>query len=86
VEPKLSMMLIKWNVSSPYLCPYGQADRKESRWGCGYRIAEEANAILVMRTDRGSKFAPPERGAEFRVVLNYERVYRIFERSKANER
>ena len=49
-------------------------------------VAEEANADLVMRTDRGSKFAPPERGAEFRVVLNYERVYRIFERSKANER
>lgn len=43
------------------------------------------NADLVMRTDRGSKFAPPERGAEFRMVLNYERVYRIFERSKANE-
>ena len=34
---------------------------------------------------RGSKFAPPEKGAEFRRVLNYERVYRIFERSKANE-
>lgn len=77
--------MIKWNVSSPYFRPYGQADRKESRWKCGYRIAEEANADLVMRTDRGSKFAPPERGAEFRMVLNYERIYRIFERSKADE-
>ena len=27
---------------------------------------------------------PPERGADFRMVLNYERIYRIFERSKAN--
>lgn len=46
---------------------------------------EKANADPVMGTDRGSKFAPPEKGAEFRRVLNYERVYRIFERSKANE-
>ena len=77
-------MLIKWNTVSPYSCPYGQADRKGSRWECGYRIAEEANADPVMGTDRGSKFAPPERGADFRMVLNYERIYRIFERSKAN--
>lgn len=72
-------------MSSPYSRLQRQADRKGSRWECGQRIAEEANADLVMRTDRGSKFAPPERGAEFRMVLNYERVYRIFERSKANE-
>ena len=39
---------------------------------------EKANADPVMGTDRGSKFAPPEKGAEFRRVLNYERVYRIF--------
>ena len=72
-------------MSSPYSRLQRQVDRKGSRWECGERIAEDANADLVMRTDRGSKFAPPERGAEFRMVLNYERVYRIFERSKANE-
>lgn len=38
-----------------------------------------------MGCDRGSKFAPPERGADFCMVLNYERIYRIFERGKANE-
>ena len=58
---------------------------KDCGGSAGRRKMEKANADLVMRTDRGSKFAPPERGAEFRMVLNYERVYRIFERSKANE-
>ena len=33
---------------------------------------------LCNEVDRGSKFAPPERGADFRMVLNYERIYRIF--------
>ncbi|MEY8485094.1 hypothetical protein AALD74_25305 [Lachnospiraceae bacterium 48-21] len=35
---------------------------------------------------QGFKICPTRKGAEFRRVLNYERVYRIFERSKANER
>jgi len=48
-------------VSSPYSRLQRQADRKESRWECGYRIAEEANAGFVMKPDRGSRFALPER-------------------------
>ena len=36
-----------------------------------------------MGSDRGSKFAPSRKGADFHMVLNYERVYRIFSRSKA---
>ena len=54
--------MVKRNVPTPYFRPDGQADRKESRWKCGKRIAEEANADSVMGTDRGSRFAPPERG------------------------
>ena len=46
---------------------------------------EKANADPVMGTDRGSKFAPSRKGADFHKVLNYERICRIFARRKANE-
>jgi len=48
-------------------------------WDCG-----KSECHPVMGCDKGSKFALLERGADFRMVLNYERIYRIFERSKAN--
>ena len=48
-------------MSSPYSRLQRQADRKGSRWECGYRIAEEANAGFVMKPDKGSGFALPER-------------------------
>ena len=31
-----------------------------------------------MDSDRGSKFAPSRKGADFHMVLNYEKVFRIF--------
>ena len=46
---------------------------------------EKAKARPVMGLDRGSRFAPSRKGADFHMVLNYERVFRIFQRSKANE-
>ena len=54
-------------------------------WKCGEENVEKAKARPVMGLDRGSKFAPSQKGADFHMVLNYERVYRIFSRSKANE-
>jgi hypothetical protein len=39
-----------------------------------------------MGSDRGSKFALSRKGADFHMVLDYERIYRIFQqRRNANE-
>ena len=46
---------------------------------------EKANAGPVMGLDRGSRFALSRKGADFHMVLNYERICRIVTRRKANE-
>ena len=60
--PNLLFLSLKWNTVSPYPCPQGQANRKGSRWGCGYGMPEKANASASNRLDRGCKITPPERG------------------------
>ena len=47
-------------------------------WKCGEENVEKAKARPVMGLDRGSKFAPSRKGADFHMVLNYEKVFRIF--------
>lgn len=86
VEPKLSNMFLERNMVTPYFCLlHRQGNRKATRWKCGEENVEKAKARPVMGLDKGSKFAPSRKGADFHMVLNYERVYRIFSRSKANE-
>ena len=63
-----------------------QGNRKANCWRCGEEIVEKANAGPVMGLDRGSIFASSRKGADFHMVLDYERIYRIFlQRRKANE-
>ena len=76
-------MLIKWNTVSPYFCLLGRQTVRKAVGNAGMGLRKK-RMPLCNEVDRGSKFAPPERGADFRMVLNYERIYRIFERSKAN--
>ena len=86
VEPKLSILFLKRNTVTPYFrLPCRQGNRKATCWECGDEIVEKAKARPVMGLDRGSRFAPSRKGADFHMVLNYERVFRIFQRSKANE-
>ena len=86
MEPKLSYLFPERNMVTPYSCLLSrQGNRKATCWECGDEIVEKAKARPVMGLDRGSRFAPSRKGADFHMVLNYERVFRIFQRSKANE-
>lgn len=63
-----------------------QGNRKATCGGCGEEIVEKANAGPATGLDRGSKFALSRKGADFHMVLDYERIYRIFlQRRNANE-
>lgn len=64
------------SVFSPVI--HRQGNRKATCGGCGEEIVEKANARPVMGPDRGSKFALSRKGADFHMVLDYERIYRIF--------
>ena len=87
MEPKLSYLFPERNMVTPYLrLLIRQGNHKANCWRCGEEIVEKANARPVMGPDRGSKFALSRKGADFHMVLNYERIYRIFpQRGKANE-
>ena len=87
VEPKLFKLFLTRNMVTPYLrLQCRQGSRKATCRRCGEEIVDKANARPVMGPDRGSKFALSRKGADFHMVLNYERIYRIFpQRGKANE-
>ena len=87
VEPKLFKLFLTRNMVTPYLrLQCRQGSRKATCRRCGEEIVDKANARPVMGPDRGSKFALSRKGADFHMVLDYERIYRIFlQRGKANE-
>ena len=47
VEPKLSILFLKWNTVTPYFrLPCRQGNRKATCWECGDEIVEKAKADL----------------------------------------
>ena len=76
------MLLVKWNVVSPYLSEQSDGNRKETLWGAGRTTAEKANANPVMGMDRGCNIAPRESGQTSAMVFLYEIIYRTFEGRK----
>lgn len=83
-EPKLSFMLIKRNVLSPYIRRNARRTVKNADEYAG-KGKWKKRMPFCNGTDKGSKFALTRKGADFHLVFYHKRIYRIFERSKANE-
>ena len=77
------MLLVKWNVVSPYLSE--QSDGNPQGKPYGMRVEQRRKKRIanpVMGMDRGCNIAPRESGQTSAMVFLYEIIYRTFEGRK----